>query len=67
MRWPDLHWRPRPATLADHWRAVEEYVDIGRRYAQVIAAEATLTDWAVPLRRTWTAGYDVAVGWDSHI
>lgn len=44
MRWPDLHWRPRPATLADHWRAVEEYVDIGRRYAQVIAAEATLTD-----------------------
>ena len=33
-----------PALMPYLQRAVEEYVDIGRRYAQVIAAEATLTD-----------------------
>ena len=43
-QWPDPHWRPRPATPAEDWRAVGEYVDIGRRYAQVIAGEEALGD-----------------------
>ena len=41
-QWPAPHWRPRPNSPAGYWRAVGEYVDIGQRYAQVIASEATL-------------------------
>jgi hypothetical protein len=41
-QWPDPHWRSRPDSPADYWRAVGEYVDIGQRYAQVIASEAAL-------------------------
>ena len=41
-QWPDPHWRPRPNSPAEYWRAVREYVNIGQRYAQVIEPEATL-------------------------
>jgi hypothetical protein len=43
-QWPDPHWRPRPNSPSDYWREVRAYVDIGRRYAQVIASEAALAD-----------------------
>jgi hypothetical protein len=41
-QWPDPHWRPRPTTPMEYWRAVGDYVDIGQRYAQVIAGEEAL-------------------------
>ena len=41
-QWPDPHWRPRPASPAEYWHSVRAYVDIARRYGQVIAGEEAL-------------------------
>lgn len=40
-QYPDPHWRPRPDSPETYWQYVREYVDIPRRYAQVISEEET--------------------------
>lgn len=38
-QWPDPHWHARPDSPEAYWQHVRDYVDLPRRYAQVIAEE----------------------------
>lgn len=39
--WPDPNWTARPASPADYWRTVGDFVDLAKRYRQVAGAATT--------------------------